>query len=76
MNRIAANLLHRTKRLARARCVKVRAFAVIMLTAFAGHSALAQDDTPTRVGRVADVGGQLFYSTEDEPSQWQAVGLN
>ena len=76
MNRIAATLLHCTKRGARPSDINIRALAVIMLTVFACHSAFAQDDTPARVGRVADVGGQLFYSTEDEPSQWQAVGLN
>jgi len=76
MNRIAATLLHCTKRGARPSDINIRALAVIMLTVFACHSAFAQDDTPARVGRVANVGGQLFYSTEDEPSQWQAVGLN
>ncbi len=39
-------------------------------------SALAQDDLPGRVGRVADVGGELFLAPQDRPDQWTAIGVN
>ena len=38
--------------------------------------ALAQDDLPGRVGRVADVGGELFLAPQDKPDQWVAIGPN
>ena len=38
--------------------------------------ALAQDDLPGRVGRVADVGGELFLAPQDQPEQWVPIGLN
>ncbi|MCC7217996.1 MAG: FecR domain-containing protein [Burkholderiales bacterium] len=38
--------------------------------------AWADDDLPGRVGRVADVAGELFLSPQDAPDQWQAVGIN
>src|SRR5690348_4334726 len=34
------------------------------------------DDLPGRVGRVADVAGQLFLAPEDRPDAWEAIGLN
>jgi len=36
----------------------------------------ADDDLPGRVGRVADVGGELFLAPQDAPDQWIAIGLN
>ena len=38
--------------------------------------AFADDDLPGRVGRVADVGGELFLAPQDKPDQWVAIGLN
>jgi hypothetical protein len=31
---------------------------------------------PGRVGRVADVGGELYLAPQDKPDAWQPVGLN
>jgi hypothetical protein len=39
-------------------------------------AALADDDLPGRVGRVADVGGELFLAPQDQPEQWVPIGLN
>ncbi len=36
----------------------------------------ADEDAPGRVGRVADVGGELFLAPQDAPEQWVAIGLN
>jgi hypothetical protein len=38
--------------------------------------AWADDDIAPRVGRVADVGGELFLAPQDAPEQWVAAGLN
>jgi len=38
--------------------------------------ARADDDLPPRVGRVAEVGGELFLAPQDAPEQWIAAGLN
>ncbi len=38
--------------------------------------AQAQDDLPSRVGRLADVGGQVFVSPEDRTSDWTPIGIN
>jgi hypothetical protein len=35
-----------------------------------------QDDLPGRVGRVAEVGGELFLAPQDKPDQWQSIGPN
>ena len=49
--------------------------ALCVIAGFA-PSARAQDDLPGRVGRIADVGGQLYLSPDDQPSEWQPVGIN
>jgi len=36
----------------------------------------AEDDLPPRIGRVAEVGGELFLAPQDAPDQWVAIGLN
>ena len=38
--------------------------------------ALADDDLPGRVGRVADFAGELFLAPQDKPDQWVPIGLN
>jgi hypothetical protein len=38
--------------------------------------ALADDDLPGRVGRVADFGGELFLAPQDKPDQWVPIGIN
>jgi len=58
-----------------------RALAVMTLATLLGAaSAMAQapspEDLPGRVGRVADVGGELFLAPQDKPDAWQPVGLN
>ena len=36
----------------------------------------ADDDLPGRVGRIADFAGQLFISPQDQPTEWEAIGIN
>ena len=50
---------------------------VLMRFAFAcllaigvGGAARAQDDLPGRAGRLADLGGRVFVSTEENPEDW------
>ncbi len=53
--------------------------ALVALTALCvalAAPARADDDVPGRVGRVADVGGELFLAPQDAPDQWVAIGLN
>ena len=35
-----------------------------------------QDQAPSRVGRIADVGGQLFLAPEDRATEWAPIELN
>ncbi|MCC7046104.1 MAG: FecR domain-containing protein [Alphaproteobacteria bacterium] len=55
--------------------VRMLAFA---LAALLPAVALAQpaQDLPGRVGRVADLGGELFLAPQDKPDAWNAVGIN
>ena len=55
------------------------AFIVALLAASLGCApspARADDDLPGRVGRIADVAGQLYLSPEDRATEWQGIGLN
>ncbi|MFO1307793.1 MAG: DUF6600 domain-containing protein [Burkholderiales bacterium] len=61
------------------RGARAAAVAVIgaLLFAFGIAPAGAQDDDlPSRVGRLADVGGEVFHAPEDRASDWASVGLN
>jgi len=55
-----------------------RAIAVLLWAAAVALPAVAfaDDDLPGRVGRVADVGGELFLAPQDKPDQWVPIGLN
>ena len=50
--------------------------ALIALAVTTPAPARADDDLPPRVGRVAEVGGELFLAPQDAPDQWVAIGLN
>lgn len=39
-------------------------------------AAQAPEDLPGRVGRVADVAGELFLAPQDKPEAWTPAGLN
>ena len=54
----------------------VRTLAVAICAAAFGTVAIAQDDLPGRVGRVADVAGELFIAPQDKPDGWTAIGVN
>ena len=60
----------------------LKRFAMLAAVVAAGlvAPALAQpapaEDLPGRVGRVADLGGELFLAPQDKPDQWQPVGVN
>ena len=49
---------------------------LVALAVMAPMPARADDDLPPRVGRVAEVGGELFLAPQDAPDQWVAIGLN
>ena len=44
--------------------------------AFGAPPARAQDEPPARVGRIADLGGEVFHAPEERASDWATVGLN
>ncbi len=74
MVRIVMTLLRRTNRRG---IVRAAAGAVALVALIAGTPpALAQDDLPTRVGRLADLGGDVFHAPEDRPSDWTTIGQN
>ena len=50
-------------------------FALVALVG-AAPPVRAQDDLPTRVGRIADLAGEVFHAPEDRASDWDAIGLN
>lgn len=52
-----------------------RATAAVLLAVFAAV-AYAQDDLPSRVGRLADLGGEVYHAPEDRASDWEAIGVN
>jgi len=55
------------------------AAAALVLAALAAAPAVAQvaeDELPGRVGRIADVGGQLHYSPPEQPTEWASIGIN
>ena len=57
---------------------RMLALAGLAIAALLGMAspALADDDLPGRVGRVADVAGELFLAPQDQPEQWTAIGIN
>ena len=57
---------------------RVFALAGLALAALFGMArpAFADDDLPGRVGRVADVAGELFLAPQDQPEQWTPIGVN
>ncbi len=48
------------------------AFALL----FGLATARADDDLPGRVGRVAELAGEVFLAPQDAPEQWSSIGLN
>ena len=49
-------------------------FALVL--GLAGFPALAQDDQPGRVGRLAVSDGPVFVSTEEDPDDWKEALQN
>jgi hypothetical protein len=53
------------------------AFMLLMLLALSfGTLAQEPDEAPSRVGRVAEVNGQLFLAPEDRATEWAPIELN
>ena len=52
------------------------ALFVALLPLAPGALAADDDDLPRRVGRVADVGGELFLAPQDGPTDWAPIGIN
>jgi FecR protein len=57
------------------RLAAILLWAATALFALPG-TAFAEDDLPGRVGRVAEIGGELFLAPQDKPEEWIAIGLN
>ncbi len=55
--------------------VGLAAIAALLLTAMPA-AARADDDLPGRVGRVADVAGELYLAPQDRPAEWAPIGRN
>lgn len=59
---------------------RTRVLAWLLATALvaigAPSAALADDDLPGRVGRIAEFAGQLYLAPEERASEWQPIGLN
>ncbi len=80
MKRSAAWLLRSGSR---GSATKIRVVAsILMALAFlivavpAPAQVPAEEDLPGRVGRVAELAGELFLSPADAPDQWAPIGLN
>ena len=58
------------------RITRFAAACAVVALAAASHVALAQEDLPGRVGRVANVSGELFIAPQDRPDAWAPGGLN
>src|SRR5690349_12739039 len=54
------------------RLATLMSFVLVPISA----SAQEDDQAPSRVGRVADVGGQLFLAPEDRATEWAPIELN
>ena len=50
--------------------------ALFALTVLVPAPARADDDLPPRIGRVAEMTGELFLAPEDAADQWVAIGVN
>jgi len=50
--------------------------AASLLSLPANAQATLDDEAPARVGRIADVGGDVYHAPEDRASDWSAIGLN
>ena len=50
--------------------------ALVALAGGGATTAYAQEDLPGRVGRVANVAGELFIAPESQPDAWATAGLN
>jgi hypothetical protein len=69
MSLAAIPVVTRTMRAIAATCAVAALFA-------ASSVALAQEDLPERVGRVANVAGELFVAPQERPDAWMPAGLN
>ena len=65
MNVRAMSLFRREN--GRPRCARARARGRDLRACVGKPSPRAQDDLPGRVGRVADVAGELFLAPQDQP---------
>jgi len=48
----------------------------LAFAAFNSAAAAQDDDLPGRVGRLAEFGGQILFSTQNPPEDWEPVGTN
>ncbi len=49
---------------------------VAAILACAAMPARADDELPTRVGRLSDVGGEVHLAPQDRPTEWATIGVN
>src|SRR6266404_2912300 len=50
--------------------------ALILACGAGAMPAQADDELPTRVGRVSDFGGELYLAPQDRATEWATVGVN
>ena len=76
MNRSAARVMPHDNRPATFLARAALGMLVALAALAAALPARADDDLPGRVGRVAELAGELFISPADAPDQWSPIGLN
>jgi hypothetical protein len=54
----------------------IACLAALLLAVLPFAARAQDDDLPGRVGRIADLAGQLFLSLQDRPTDWEAIGIN
>ena len=42
----------------------------------AAQQGRGDDEVPARVGRIADLGGEVYHAPEDRASDWSTIGIN
>ena len=50
--------------------------ALVAALCAATSPARADDELPSRVGRVSDFGGELYLAPQDRPTDWTTIGVN
>jgi len=60
----------------RYRDLAIATVLLVLAALLVSMPARADDDLPGRVGRIADVGGELYHAPQDRADQWTQIGQN